>query len=168
MTFTQFLNNPDSTTAQPSFAQLARHDPLWPSQANRLEDFEAFLLARLEDEGAEVISEVRDLWREYAAEAPGEKHDLDLVVAAWGDYARHLQSCTGTSLNPCEAAQELLQRALDESCFEDLDDSTRPTLPCDGSDDDVEGEDEEEPRDRGDWAGWGASDDEEEDRADLN
>ena len=55
MTFTEFLSDPSHLSKTPSFLQLVRHDALWPSQSNRLEDFEAFLASRLEEEGEGAI-----------------------------------------------------------------------------------------------------------------
>ena len=131
MTFTQFLRDTSRSGPRASFLQLAHHDALWPANSNRLEEFESFLLARLEEESKHVIPELRELWREYAHQVgrAAGKHDLDLALAAWGEYARHLASCTGSPLAPCEVATELLERALEESAFEDLLISTTRSRP---------------------------------------
>ena len=147
MTFTQFLVHPDRPDPKPSFLHFVRRDRLWPHQSSRLDDFEVFLLTRLEEDLEFAIPELRQLWRDFADENRSEKHDHDLALAAWGDYARHLRTCSGTPMAPCEAAEELLARALEESSFDDVQRPLGDVTSCDGmecaddSDDDEVDED---------------------------
>ena len=159
MTFTQYLRDKTRTGPRASFLHLAQHDALWPANSNRLEEFESFLLARLEEESEEVLPELRELWGEYAHEVgrSAGKHDLDLALAAWGDYARHLPTCSGTSLQACETAQQLLEAAMDASSFDDLHNPHRGALPCGGVEDsdderdDLTDDDDDDDLDVGEW-----------------
>ncbi len=132
MTFTQFIISPERSDPKPSFLHFVRQDRLWPSESNRLEAFESFLLGRLEEDLEFAIPELRQLWREFAEENRQGKHDLVLALAAWGDYARHLRTCSGTQMTPCEAAEELLARALEESSFDYLPRPLGDVRSCDG------------------------------------
>ncbi len=157
MTFTQFLRRPNDNFNTPSFLQLARHDELWPAQSNRLEDFEAFLTIRLEEECEGAIAELRAVWRVFADEnqPKGAKHDLDLALAAWRDYAAHFRTCTRSASDRCQVAAELMERALEESRFDDSYLSRRPPV-CEGAEeieeDEVRFDDDDEEFGAGDDA----------------
>ncbi len=149
MTFTDFITNPKRKDPKPSFLHFVRQDRLWPHESNRLDDFESFLLGRLEEDLEFTIPELRQLWRDFAeANRPG-KHDLDLALAAWGDYARHLRTCSGTQMTPCEASEELLARALEESCFDDTERPLGDVSSCDGMEHAVDTDDDESEEDDG-------------------
>ncbi len=148
MTFTEYLSDPRRQKTASAFLHLAQHDALWPAQSNRLEDFESFLLARREDEREHLIPARRGGWLGYTRAEPQGKHDQDLALAAWADYARHIASCSGSRLAPCEVATELLEKALEESAFEDLHHPMRAETNCQGADD----SDEEDPDELGDVA----------------
>jgi hypothetical protein len=135
MTFTQFLNRLDRNETNPSLLELVHRDGLWPKDSNRLEDFEQFALSRLEEEDVRLIPKLRGLWHEFAQQEPHGKHDLDLALAAWGDYARHLLTCSGSRLGPCEVAEQLLEKAREQSGFDHLELSMGSTTPCDGLED---------------------------------
>jgi hypothetical protein len=118
MKFAQFLSQLDPA---PSFLPEVIDHPMWPEFSNSLEDFESFLRIHCDRPLDEVITEVRDLWGDFAREHPEAKHHLDLALAAWRDYAAHLQTCEDGVLERCEEADELLEHALEVSRFDDLD-----------------------------------------------
>jgi hypothetical protein len=149
MTFTQFITSPKRKDPKPTFLHFVRQDRLWPHESNRLEDFESFLLSRLEDDLEFAIPELRQLWRDFAEETRQGKHDLDLALAAWGDYARHLRTCSGTQTTPCEASEELLARALDESSFDDTERPIGVVRSCDSMEHAAEGDDDEQDEEDG-------------------
>jgi hypothetical protein len=159
MTFTQFLRRTHPTESMPSFLDLARNDAMWPEESDRLEDFESFILARLQEDSQQVIPELRGLWDDYADEVgrSAGKHDLDLALAAWSDYARHLQTCAGSAIEACETAKQLLEKAISESNFDDLDYPMRAALPCEGVDEKVDAESDDgdlgdfDDDDQGEW-----------------
>ena len=133
MNFTQFITSPKRKDPKPSFLHFVRQDRLWPHEANRLDDFEVFLLSRLDEDDLEfAIPELRQLWGDFAEENRQGKHDLDLALAAWGDYARHLRTCSGTQMTPCDASEELLARALEASSFDDQPRPLGDVTSCDG------------------------------------
>jgi hypothetical protein len=128
MMFTTFLRHP--TNDPPALLVSLSEEDGWPSGSNRLDDFETFILEHLQDEAEEALLMIRNLWRDFAVVDSEGKHDLDLALAAWAEYARHLRPCSGSAVDPCSVSQELLEKALSESRFDDLNHPLHEATPC--------------------------------------
>ena len=97
--------------------------------------------------------------RPIQAKAVSRLEDVTSQAFAFYDFNPKTARRNGVPMSEKPVAA-LLKFGMKPADISALDRSQASELPCDGSDDDLDEGDDEEPRDRGDWAGWGASDDE--------
>ena len=129
-TFSDFIHA--HRDAWPLLLREAERHPLWPTGSSLLDDYEVFLRVHVEDPADLAVEELRSLWRSFAIANPEERHHQDLALAAWREYAGHLRRCDHDPASVCEVADELLENAIEESVFANLNALAEVSPTCDG------------------------------------